>query len=303
MNFPKKYKKMKSSIVAIASNISTQPDFPDIIGTGFIAHSEGVIITNNHVIEAINKLPRKKDSNWGAMVIYFQNDPNKGMFSKYLEIEGVSSLSPDPNRKGVHYDDGIPDVGVIFVKAKGLPTIELEDKFNLQEGDDVFISGFPMGTRTLRAPGWIHQINPTLQRGIVSSLQPFPCKYPHGFTLEIVAQGGSSGSPIFNSKTGKVAGLLYGGMPEIGALKDGQLYKQSTSITLAIPAYIVKSILDKAMSSAIDKKTGEAFIRDTSKYKTIKEMLDEEPVTEMKPKERYADMLPINNDEIEYPSK
>ena len=50
--FSKIYQKIKPSIVAIASKVSRNPELPDIIGTGFIARSDGVIITNDHVIKS-----------------------------------------------------------------------------------------------------------------------------------------------------------------------------------------------------------------------------------------------------------
>jgi len=58
--FIKIYPTLKPSIVAIASKVFSNPEFPDIIGTGFVAREDGIIFTNNHVVQAISKLPRLK---------------------------------------------------------------------------------------------------------------------------------------------------------------------------------------------------------------------------------------------------
>lgn len=87
VSFSKTYKKLKPAIVAIVSRISQQPDFPDIIGTGFIAHEDGIVITNNHVIEVIKKLPRRKgapDDEWPIRVMYLHDIPGKGVGKLFL---------------------------------------------------------------------------------------------------------------------------------------------------------------------------------------------------------------------------
>jgi S1-C subfamily serine protease len=302
MPFSTLYKKLKPSVVAIVGRISSRPDFPDIIGTGFIAGEDGIVVTNNHVIKAIEKLPRKKgasDDEWPIWILYLQDMGEKGMGMIFLEVEGVGTLGREKPIEGYHYGEEIPDIGIIYVKAKGLPFLEVEDSFGANEGEEVFISGFPMGTKTLRAPGWIHQISPVLQRGIISAIQPFPCDKPHGLLIEAMTQGGSSGSPIFNSQTGKVTALLYGGIMEWDAIRVSKEvalpYRNNTALTTAIPAYLVSDILKMA---ANPRDMG----RDTSKHRTLQQIIEETPQAIHAPKTNAPGAEVIPPSDIEFPT-
>lgn len=311
-SFSATYKKLKPGIVAIVSRISQQPDFPDIIGTGFIAHEDGIIITNNHVIEAIKQLPKRKkapDDEWPIRAMYLHDMPGKGIGKIFFDVEAIATLGREKPIEGHHYGPNIPDIGFIYVKVKGLPKLELEKTFELEEGDDVYTAGYPLGTKTLRAPGWIHQINPVLQRGIVSAIQPFPCDKPHGLLINVMSQGGASGSPIFNPKTGKITALLYGGIidwhgiPIQTAGGNIQLpYQNGTALTLAIPAYIVSDVLDLSLKELTDRKTGIVATRDVSNHPTLEHLLKTLPVITNTPKQPMmegTEAVPAT--EIEFP--
>lgn len=294
--FSKIYPKLKPSIVAIASRVSRNQEFPDIIGTGFVARQDGIIMTNDHVVKSIKKLPRLKNSpldQWPVVVLYFHWIPDKGMMPIPLDVKGVGTLGREKPVEGYNYGPDIPDLGFIYVHIKNLPALKIAEKLELKEGDEVAMVGFPMGTDALRAPGWLHQLTPTLQSGIVSAILPFPCNNPHAMLLNIMSQGGSSGSPILNPATGEVVGVGYGGIIEPKTItgRYGKLiYENNTSLTLAIPARIAHGIY-----KMIDKV--EEFKNvDVSKFDTIETLISKKEVEIHSPK--TPAMRPLKPEEL-----
>ncbi len=307
MSFAEIYKNVKPGIVAVVQQISPNPDFPEIIGTGFIAAEDGVVVTNNHVIKAINRLPKRKGAPGDERpikIMYLHDIPGKGIGQIFFDVEGVTTIGREKPVEGYYYGPDVPDIGLIYLKVKGLPFLEIESDFHLQEGEEVFTSGYPLGTRTLRAPGWIHQINPVLQRGLIAAIQPFPCAKPHGLLIDMVAQPGSSGSPIFNPQNGKVTALLYGGIigwESIFIPNRLKLpYQKSTSLTLAIPAYIVSDIL-RLSKTLYNEQTGQTISRDVSKYLTLEQILKTYPEVTLKPKTPSSSVEAIPASDIEFP--
>jgi hypothetical protein len=251
MSLANAYRTIRPSVVAIASRFSPQPHFPPIIGTGVVIRSDGLILTNDHVADIIFGLPRRPGSpasEFPAYVMFFENIPGKGMAAIPIEIIGVGKLK---SGQAPHLYYGTePDLALIHIATlKNIPTANIAAS-DLPVGSDVGILGFPMGTDTLAAPGWLHQIGPTLQRGIISAQLPFECDAPHNVMIDAVVEGGSSGSPIFDSNNGEIVGLLYAGLNNFNALSDNKnsqsilRYSVPTSHTLAISNFIIRQAVN-----------------------------------------------------------
>ena len=77
----------------------------------------------------------------------------------------------------------------------------------------------------------------------MNNIFPFPTPHPHGFTIDIMQQGGSSGSPIFSTDRAEVVGMMFGGVIESRTAQSefGSLtYTLNTNISIAEPAHVIQ---------------------------------------------------------------
>jgi Trypsin-like peptidase domain len=224
------------------------PALSAIIGTGFLANSEGLALTNRHVVDAIDKLPAHPatgESTAGALL--FLLDKNRqGCQLLSLQILVTSAIGTFSSSEE-WYGQKVPDVGFVQLRVRENPFLELAtEKLAIRPGMEVSTIGYPMGDTPLTIHQKVSQISPFIRRGIVSSVYPCPVANPHGFTIDIMQQGGSSGSPIFGPDNRRVVGMMYGGINDVREGICGPtrfLYTIPTNISLAEPAYIIAQAL------------------------------------------------------------
>jgi Trypsin-like peptidase domain len=111
------------SVVLIV--VSDDSGNPVAEGSGFIASSDGKIVTNHHVIDGAHS----------ALVRL-----NNGAF---FMVDGV--LADDPDH----------DIAVLKVSGKNLPTLQLADSDSLSAGDHVVAIGSPLGLENSISDGII----------------------------------------------------------------------------------------------------------------------------------------------------
>jgi len=238
---------VRPSVVAFASRlvqtpVGGKPLFPAIIGTGFVVDSDGIVVTNRHVIEALEKLPPHPISGVRSAIALVWSEPEavgEGVALPILmvEIKGYSSITSF-RTNGPFYGEDLPDLGFVQLKVRGIPALPLAAEPNtLRQGLEVATAGFPLGTDPLVAYGKVSQLTPLLRRGIVSSVLPFPAPQPHGFTMDIMSQGGASGSPVFLVNTPKVVGIVHAGF-------------DNTNLTFAIPSALLRDALSACRNGA-----------------------------------------------------
>ena len=141
---------------------------------------------------------------------------------------------------------------------RGLPKLELAtDSGSLREGVEVGTIGFPMGRDALMAPGWLHQLSPFLQRGVISAVLPFPCPTPHSFVINVMSIGGASGSPVFLADSPKVIGILNSGLVNnvatLAAAEDGVaaigVTALSTNFSYVVPSFWMSGLAETVRST------------------------------------------------------
>lgn len=100
-------------------------------GSGFVAKSNGVVITNYHVIAGASKAQIKL--------------PNGDIYDIAGVVEG----------------DARRDIAVLKVKAINLPTVKLGDSDKTQVGDPVVVIGSPLGLENTVSNGLISSLRDT----------------------------------------------------------------------------------------------------------------------------------------------
>jgi S1-C subfamily serine protease len=217
MTLPEVARAVSPAVVAFGSRIANSknpeaPGFPPIIGTGFFVDKRGLVMTNEHVIEAWSNIPAN-----ARIVMIFPPPTNENAQTRFgvvlrsvLAINSIASFASG----GPFYGVDKPDFAFVHVDIKDVPFLEIcGDSDTLEMGVDVLTIGFPKGNVPLMpySPTKASQVSPFARRGIISSVLPCPCPDPHGFTVDILSEGGASGSPIVRSDDPRVIGILHAG--------------------------------------------------------------------------------------------
>jgi S1-C subfamily serine protease len=227
--------RVKGSIVAIGTYERTRTPPFQFNGTGFAVGDGTLVVTNAHVLPPVL-------------------DPGKG--------ESVAILSAAPPKEGrvqaqmrearrVAVDPG-SDLAVLKIDGPPLPPLALRDSDTVREGQEVFMTGYPVGAvlgpfaATHR--GMIAAITPiAIPQARAADLDPATLRrlstgtFPV-FQLDATAYPGNSGSPIYDPQTGDVIGIVN--MVLVKGTKEAAL-STPTGITYAIPARHLKALLDQ----------------------------------------------------------
>lgn len=246
------FSKGSPSVLGFINKLSSGPalpHFPEIFGTGFFVDSSGLAATNRHVIEVFSKLrpdPRTGNSSLAAVLFFPEDD---GTAWQMLVVDVVASNALEQFASSDRwYGETVPDIGFVQLAVRDVPFLKLAtEKFYLKIGMEVATIGYPLGNDPLTALGKLNQVSPFIRHGIVSSLFPCPTAFPHGFTMDIMQQGGSSGSPVFRADDGIVVGMMSSAVPEwrVARSEEAQLaYSLNTNISIAEPAHIIRKALE-----------------------------------------------------------
>jgi S1-C subfamily serine protease len=282
------YRELKKSIVAFIPRYSLfrgesppKLEFPPIIGTGFIVHEDGLIATNAHVAHCFKKMFMPKEApkeEWPVKVLLLILT-DEGMVEVFLDVLGIfvpSQFTPG----GIYYGpkEG-PDLAFVQVKTRGLTPVVLDSSTPIEEGTEIGTAGFPMGTDMLTAPGWLHQITPTVQNGIIAAVHPFFSSTPHSYSINIMVQGGASGSPVFACDSGKVIGMIANAVYDRLPLGEKISYRVPINISYAVPSHYINHFMKKILTDQLDSLPPE--------IETLDQMLEKYEKTVITPGEGH----------------
>lgn len=220
--------RIKPSIVVVGTFKKTNSPQFVLRGTGFVVGDGNQIATNAHVV------PEGTDPDGPVLVV--QTRTNDGE----VQLRRAQLINRDKEH----------DLAVLRIEGQQLPALTLANSNSVREGQDVGFTGFPIGG----ALGF----SPVTHRGIVSSITPIAL--PSGnsqqlneklihklkggvfniFQLDATAYPGNSGSPVFNSESGEVIGIIN--MVFIKSTREAALSNPS-GISYAIPATYLKALL------------------------------------------------------------
>lgn len=226
-DFPATVARIKRSVVAVGTYVPIGSPSFRFLGTGFVVGDGNRVVTNAHVLAAVPEGSEEK------LVIALSD-------SGRVVARQARQVASDPDH----------DLALLGFDGPPLPALALGDSDAVRDGQDVAITGFPLG-------GSIG-IVPVTHKGIVSALTPvgqplatarqLDSKMVRRLSvgnyqvlqLDIVSYPGNSGSPLYDPDSGEVLGILN--MVFIKGTKETALTNPS-GISYAIPVNFLKTLL------------------------------------------------------------
>ena len=226
----------------------------NILGTGFIIREDGFFVTASHVIKRINEQIEKLRSTNGKF----------GLGAGLLELN-KEKISIHPiwigerwfiDLGGESYQ-GATDFDVAVGRFVGLfkiPFLKIKKPQKLDLLSEIIMCGYPGGATTFNLKKEFGGVrtSPLVQFGRISSLMPGDSTTkPVGIQTDIVGTGGSSGSPIVDSKDGEVIGVAQRAVsPAVTDDNDQYLGKANIGLIWGVSNYFLYDAVKKVLEVA-----------------------------------------------------
>jgi len=225
-------KSVKPSIVAIGTYSIKDTPKGRFFGTGFAVGNGQYVVTNDHVLTKVE-------------------EEDKTFFLRaFHERFGSSGV-----KATIVAQDSIHDLALVRLDDHELPPLPLADSSQVQEGESIAFTGYPIGL--------VLGLNPTTHTGIVSAISPIILPSPSTrtmknkhleflrnpydvFQIDGTAYPGNSGSPVYWRDNGMVIGVINKVFVKD---KKENLLKEPTGITYAIPVNHVRALLKKMLGN------------------------------------------------------
>jgi len=224
--------RVKGSIVAVGTfERLRNPQF-SFSGTGFAVGDGLKVATNEHVLP--KELAAERSETLAVAV------PSAG---GKVDIRPARKIAADTAH----------DLALLAIQGTPLTALRLGDSARVREGEAYLFTGFPIGT--------VLGLHPVTHRAMIAALTPIVIPAARAdkldaravrrlaagafpvFQLDATAYPGNSGSPVYDSASGEVIGIVNSVF--VKGTKESALTSPS-GITYAIPAQQLKELLDRS---------------------------------------------------------
>lgn len=222
--------KVKPSIVGVGTYQRTRTPPATFSGTGFVVGDGVHVLTNAHV------LPASLDKSKQETLAVFVREGGKET------LRGAEVVDEDTQH----------DIALLRIGGDPLPALAVGNSDKVREGEIYAFTGYPIGM--------VLGLHPATHRGMVSAITPVAIPALRAtqvsktlfdrlhdpftvFQLDATAYPGNSGSPLYDTKTGAVVGIIN--KVFVQETKENLLTKPS-GISYAIPIRHAEGLLKKA---------------------------------------------------------
>lgn len=220
--------RIKPSIVVVGTLMRSRAPAFELKGTGFVVGNGTLVATNAHVAAVALDAER-----FETLAVLASIDGRQ----QVRDARVVASSAEH-------------DLALLQIQGAPLPAVTIGDSSRVTEGQSIAFTGFPIGS--------VLGFTPVTHRGIVSAITPIVIPVDHVsqlnapnrtrltrgsfpvFQLDATAYPGNSGSPVFDTDSGEVIGIIN--MVLVKAGKESAL-AQPSGISYAIPASHLVSMI------------------------------------------------------------
>lgn len=236
-------------------------------GSGAIISSDGYIVTNAHVVEAAQMEDEDiANAAFDQLVTiiadYFQVDYDTAYeymltYTQYTGIQkvikvilpGGETLDGEVKSYGAPVNEG-KDVAVLKIEGKNLPTLKLGNSDNIQNQDNIWVSGYPAAADSdLLSPD--SSLVSSMNAGQISATDKKTEQGSPVIQINAAATHGNSGGPVINDK-GEIIGLLT----FRGDTVNGQ---EVQGFNFSVPVNTVKEFTNQAGAKNTSSNTDKLY--------------------------------------------
>lgn len=227
-DLPQVIERIKPSIVGVGTFQKMRSPAINFLGTGFVVGDGSLVITNAHVI------PELLDASKNESLVILTGKSN----NPEAKVAQIAKLDKEH------------DLALLKINGLSLPPLKIGNVDKIKEGQMLAFTGFPIGM--------VLGFYPVTHRAMIASITPIILPVTstkqlsaekikqlnktafHVFQLDGTAYPGSSGSPLYDSDSGEVYGVVN--LVFVKGKKESALSNPS-GISYAIPANFVTELL------------------------------------------------------------